>query len=347
MVIRLRTAFLIGLGILILWFLYFDRDVLAPFIFAAIFAYIFNPLVDFFYHKIKLPRTLSILIIYFALISIFVILGVVLGRGIVQESSEFKSYMDNFLINTKHQISLLPVWIRPTINDTLFSLDKIRFVNSTSILEIFPKAVSRIFGFFIFLFSGFYFLKEGKDLISKSLTYVPSDHRVDVDILLRKINQVLNGYLRGQIFMIFLVSLVLFTALSIIGVKFSLLIAVFSGILEIIPIIGPIVAALMAMLITFITGSANFSLSPVQASILVIVVYFVVRQAQDYFVTPVIMGRITKLHPVIILFAVIAGGNSFGILGLILAVPIAAVFKLLLDFAFDKINTNETISAKK
>jgi predicted PurR-regulated permease PerM len=175
---------------------------------------------------------------------------------------------------------------------------------------------------------------------------VPNDHRLDVEILLRKINQILNGYLRGQIFLVFLVSLVLFIALSVMGVKFSLLLAVFSGIAEIVPIIGPIVAATVAAVVVFLSGVSNFSLSPLQAVILVVIVYFIVRQIQDYFVTPVIMGRITKLHPLVIMFAVLIGGHSFGILGLILAVPAAAILKLLLDFSFDKIN-NQNIPQKK
>ena len=347
MVIRLRTAFLIGLGLFVLWFLYFERDILTPFILAAIFAYIFNPLVDFFYQKIRLPRTLSILIIYFALISIFVALGIIFATRVGEESSDFKSYMDSLLLNTKHQIALFPDWIRPSVNDMLLSLDKIRIFNSVSVFEFFPKAISKIFGFFIFLFSAFYFLKEGKDVINKTLTYVPKEYKIDVEILLRKINQILSAYLRGQIFLIFLVSLSLFIALSIIGIKFSLLIALFSGVFEIVPIIGPIIAALIAMLVTFITGTANFSLSPVQAMVLVGLIYFVIRQIQDYFVTPIIMGRITKLHPLIILLAVLAGGHSFGILGLILAVPIAAVLKLLFDFFFDRINIITLTSSKK
>ncbi len=148
--------------------------------------------------------------------------------------------------------------------------------------------------------------------------------------------------------MIALVSLVLFVALSLLGIKFSLIISVFSGVAEIVPIIGLIIAASVAALISVLSwGSQNFAISPIEPGIAVIIIYFIVRQIQDYFVSPIIMARITKLHPLIILFAVLAGQHSFGILGLILAVPIAAIIKLIIDFSFDKVNeTNKNLQKK-
>ncbi|MCL6096184.1 MAG: AI-2E family transporter, partial [Patescibacteria group bacterium] len=146
------------------------------------------------------------------------------------------------------------------------------------------------------------------------------------------------SYLRGQVFLVLLVSLVLFIALSILGVKFALILAIFSGLAEIVPIIGPIVAASLAAIVAFIGGTSNFSLAPLQTAIAVVVIYTVVRQLQDYLVNPYIMGKITKLHPLVILFAVLAGEHTAGILGLILAVPIAGVLRIFLEFSLDKIN---------
>ena len=113
------------------------------------------------------------------------------------------------------------------------------------------------------------------------------------------------------------------------------------GFAEIVPIIGPIIAALVAILVVLITGSVNFYLTPFTAALIVAGIYFVVRQFQDYLISPYIMGRITKLHPLLILFAVFAGDHLWGILGLILAVPIAAVIRILLEFSLDKINEQD------
>jgi len=183
--------------------------------------------------------------------------------------------------------------------------------------------------------------------MEKLIVFVPRNYKVEVEILLRKINTVLGGYLRGQIFMVFLVSLVLFIALTILGVKFALILAIFSGIAEIIPWIGPIVAGALAVVSVFLTGgSSSFNLAPLQTSIIVIVVYFVVRQIQDYLIVPHVMGRITKLHPVVVLFAVLVGEHSAGVLGLLLAVPVAAVLKILLEFSVDTINDADLANKK-
>jgi predicted PurR-regulated permease PerM len=143
--------------------------------------------------------------------------------------------------------------------------------------------------------------------------------------------------LRGQLFLVFFVSVVLFAFLTILGVKFSLILAIFSGFAEIVPIIGPLVAAAVAATVAFLGGNANFGLSSIQLVIAVIIVYTVVRQFQDYFVTPHVMGKITRLHPLVILFAVIAGEHIAGILGLILAVPIAGIIKIIFEYSLNKV----------
>lgn len=341
MVIRLKTAFIIILVIIVLGFIFLERTVLTPFIAAAIFAYIFNPIVNFFTHKIRLPRTISVVIIFGIIFSVFAVFAIFLTRGLLYESALLRETIDKFVLATRTEVNALPDYIRPTLYEGLNSIETSKLW-TTSLFQFFPRAVSGTISLFIFLFSSFYFLKEGRNFIDKSLLYIPHNYKVDVEIVLRKINSVLGGYLRGQVFMIFLVSTVLFVALSILGVKFALIIAIFSGIAEIVPIIGPIVATLVAVITVLISGgSANFTLNAIQTSVAVVAIYFVVRQSQDIFIIPHVMGRITKLHPLVILFAVLSGGHIAGILGLLLAVPIAGVIKILLEFFSDTITDRE------
>ncbi len=340
MTIRLRTAFFAFLGILTFWFLYSQIEILTPFILAAILAYIINPLVDFLSRKVKLNRTFSVILVYFILLGIFVIGSVILTKRIVEESSELQSFVTRLVSTTNQQVQTLPDWIQPTVSDALTSVEKTGIVSaSPSLLAIFPKAISGLVSFVIFLFSMFVFLKEGGSLMDKFLHLVPNDYKIEVEILIRKLNSAFGGYLRGQLFLVFFVSSVLFISLSILGVKFSLVLAIFSGLAEIVPFIGPIVAGAIASFVALNSQNSNFGLNPYQLLFAVIIVYFVLRQLEDYFVTPYVMGKITKLHPLIILFAVIAGGHTFGIMGLILAVPVAAFFRILLEFSLDKINS--------
>lgn len=338
MTIRLRTAFFIVIGILLLWFFYLERAILTPFILAGIFAYVFNPIVNLLFHKIRLPRLLSVIIIYVVIIGVMINLGAILSGRIIEESSQLSRYIREITETTKEQIHSLPDWARPTVEEALLSLEKSKLFSPEYLFSLFPQALSRIVSFILFLFSGFFFLKEGKNIFDKALTFVPNDYKIEVEILIRRINAVLNGYLRGQLFMVFLVSLVLFTALSILGVRFALILAIFSGVAEIVPIVGPIVATSVAAITVFFSGTAHFSLTPIQGTVAVIIVYTVARQLQDYFVIPYVMGKITKLHPLVILFSVIAGEHLMGVLGLILGVPIAATIRILLEYSLDKVN---------
>lgn len=337
MTLTFRAAFLIILSLLVVWFLFLAREILTPFILAAIFAYLLNPVVSFFYHRIKLPKTISIIIIYLFLTSAIVVLSLLLTRRIVSEASELGDYISNFLTTTKAQLDTLPGWIRPTAEETLSSLEKSKLFSPVSLFTIFPQAISRIISLFIFLFSAFYFLKEGSKMVDRLLNFIPHNYRIEVEILLRKINSAWSGYLRGQLFILFIVSLMLFIALSILGVRFALILAIFSGLAEIVPIIGPIVAGVVAALVVLITGTNNFSLNPLTAALIVGLIYFLQRQFQDYFINPHIFGKIMKLHPLIIFFSVLAGGHLFGILGFVLAIPVVATFRILLEYSLDKL----------
>jgi len=341
MTLRLRSAFFIIIGLIFLWFLYIERAVLTPFILAAIFAYIFNPIVNFFSNKLKFPRTLSVIVIYLVIIGAIVYAGMLFSQRAVDESLELRSEAYSITKNAKSQLNNLPDFLKPTVNDTFSAFEKYTVVSYPSVFSFLPKAASRILGFIIFLFSAFYFLKEGRNMFDKILHFVPNDYKIEADILIRRMNSVLGSYLRGQVFLVVFVSLVLFIFLTILGVRFSLIIAVFSGFAEIVPIIGPIVAAAAACLIAFVGGSSNFNLTPLQLSLVVLIVYFVIRQIQDYLINPYVMGKITKLHPLIILFAVVAGEHIGGILGLILAVPIAGILKIIFEYSLNKINVKE------
>jgi len=340
MTIRLRTAFFIFIGFAVLSFLYIERAILIPFILAAIFAYIFNPIVNFASDRIKLPRTLSILIIYVVIITGIAVLGNTIAKQVLRESKELSHFTSNIAEVAKEQIDLLPPWFKPEVKDMISSLDlgKSKFLSPSSIIGIFPRALSGLVNVLIFLFSAFYFLKEGRKIFDRFLHYVPGEYRIEVEILMKKINNVFGGYLRGILILMFVVFMLTYISLTILGVRFALIVAIFSGFAEIVPFIGPITAGVVTSFTVFLNGTSNFALTPIQGAIVVAVVYFLIQQFQNYFVSPHVMGKMVGLHPVVILFSVIAGEHLWGPMGFVLAVPIAASIKILLEFYLDRIN---------
>ncbi len=338
---RLRTIFLVFLGFLIVWFLYLERAILTPFILAAIFAYIFNPVANFFSEKVKLPRILSVILIYLLIIGLFVSIGLAIGNRAIDESSELQNFVKSLAKTGQEEVNNLPPWVSPIALEAVSSIRQSRFFEPAFVFSLFPQAISGVISFILFIFSGFIFLKEGKSIIDKFLNFLPSEYRLETEILLRKMNSVLGGYLRGQLLLVLFVSVIYYIGLTILGVKFALILAIFSGIAEIVPIIGPIASGAIVALVAFLGGNYNFGLSPMYTAGAVVLLYFATNQIQEYLVKPYILGKITKLHPLIILFSVIAGGKLAGALGLILAVPVAAVVRILLEFSLDIISTTE------
>lgn len=341
MTIKPRHAFLIILGLIVILFLYLERAILSPFILAGIFAYIFNPVVSLLTRKLKLSRTLAVALLYVSIISVMVGSTLILADRLIDESSQLATYSQKVIKTTKEEIKNLPPSVQPLAKNTLTSLEHSKIFSSQEVFSLFPKAISRIVSLFIFLFSGFYFLKEGRSMVDKFLNLIPKTYKIDAEIIINRINKAFGGYLRGQLLLVLIVSIILYIALSILGVRFALILAIFSGFAEIVPYVGPVVAGGIATLVALITGNNNFALAPLQLGISVAIIYFVVRHFQDYFITPHVMGRIVKIHPLLIFFSVLAGGHLFGILGFILAVPTAASIKILLVYFFDKVNSQK------
>src|SRR6185437_3779903 len=129
--------------------------------------------------------------------------------------SEIHNYATSLLVTTKTQIHQLPDWLRPTARDLLIAVQRSKIGGSLSLLPFFPEAISRIVSFFIFLMSGYYFLKEGNTMFDRLLNLVPKRYKIDLEILLRKINIIFAKYLRGQLFLILLMGIATFIPLTI------------------------------------------------------------------------------------------------------------------------------------
>lgn len=348
MTLKSRTIFFIALGVILLWFLYIEREILTPFILAAIFAYIFNPLINFFSRYLKFPRTLSILLVYIILIFSVIYLGNILTRELIKESENIIEIVEGYIKYLKANIDSLPMLIKPYVSSfTEFPqlrADALGF----KAFPVFSFAFSGILNFFIFIFATFFFLKDNEKLSEKILLQVPHDNRVELSILLKKINKVLSKYLRGQIILILCLALILYFAFSLLGIKNALTISILSAVAGIVPMIGTIVAIIIGTTVIVLSGGIqSFQLGMIETILLVVGVYYSAQLIQDYILSPYILGKAVRLHPLVILFAALAGGNLAGILGLILAVPLAASLKLILEFILDKINNRDYLLRKE
>ncbi|MBI3385213.1 AI-2E family transporter [Candidatus Gottesmanbacteria bacterium] len=310
---KIVVSFILALSTLI--FLYFMRSLLGPFILAAVFAYLFNPLVTFLNKKIKLPKTLSVVVIYTIVIGAIVLMSAKIGIQLTKEYKELIS-QSKLTILFLNGLNALPSPFSEWLRDAIGGLNLDSLFISGKIWPYFAGALSRMENLFIFLIAGFYFLKDGDKATEKIYSYFSHTDQVEIAIVIRKINTVLNNYLRGQVFLIILMATLTWFGLSYLQVKYALIIAIFTGFAEIVPFVGPFTAGGVAVLVAMLDGISFSGLPPLFEGAVVASMYLIFREVEDIFIIPQVIGHATKLHPLAVLFAVLAGGHFWGVLGI-------------------------------
>jgi predicted PurR-regulated permease PerM len=317
--------------------LWVARGVLPPFIVAGILAYVLSPLVDELATRTRVRRPLVALAVFGVFMAVVASLVWIAGarlsaelRDIAREGpSIVQSVVDH--LTGGQQIDLFGQSI--TSADLGRRLDialRDELGTPNQAIQAVRVAFELILGVILVMLSLVYFLIDGQNFFRYLLRFVPPEHRLHVQHLSAQIHRVLGRYLRGQLVLIVVMSVVTFVVLEwVFRLPYALWLGILTGILEVIPLIGPISAAAIACTIGFSQGGPN------EAAGLAIA-YFVLRQVEDQLVMPLIVGRAVHVHPLVTIFAVLVGEKIAGVLGMILAVPVAAVIKVVLDYAYPK-----------
>lgn len=189
----------------------------------------------------------------------------------------------------------------------------------------------------------FYFLRDWDILVERVAATIPRNHVATVGRLARESNDVLGAFIRGQFLVMLALGVIYAGGLSLIGLNLGLLIGIVAGLISFIPYLGATTGILLAILAALVQ-SKGFDL---QLMILVGVVFTVGQLLESYVLTPRIVGDKIGLHPVAVIFAVMAGGQLFGFLGMLLALPVAAVANVLLHYLHEQYRQSELYAGDK
>jgi predicted PurR-regulated permease PerM len=166
---------------------------------------------------------------------------------------------------------------------------------------------------------------------------IPPAYKSEYAALFDKISQTWISFLRGQLTLMLIIGTTIWIGDLVLGVPAALLMGVLSGLLELIPNIGPTLAAIPAVLLALIFGSTHLPIDNVPFALLVVGFYVLVQLLENQFIVPYVMGDAVDLPPLIVLIGTIAGASAFGILGALLATPIIATGNLVFRFIYRKI----------
>jgi predicted PurR-regulated permease PerM len=329
---------IVGLAIITMGlFLLRVAHILPPFIWAAVTAYLFYPLVVRIERALRVPRGIIIGAIYVVFISLLIFVSVQVIPTLYEQSRSLVISLPS-LVNTARQELLS----EPQIGIGGFVINTQELIAETTELaqqlatrfgqEAVPlvlHTVEFLIRLLVYLLVTFYLLLQGNVLVNHLQQIAPPRHRATVARITQQVNGTFGSYIRAQLILFLIVSFATFIALRILEVQYALVLAITTGALELIPIIGPWVAAGSAILVALSQGTTPFNWSPVQLATVVGITYFVLRMIQDHLIIPQLIGRVVRLHPVVVIFGLLAGSSIAGVLGLLLAVPTLAVIKII------------------
>jgi predicted PurR-regulated permease PerM len=327
-----------------LYIVYRAGDIVRPFVWAGVLAFVLLPVVGLLERRLSLPRTVAAAIVFLGLLAaiiggtrLLVPLALDQGRELQRTLPTLLANAQNTLTETADQVGLSDL-------DALF----VNFAGIGDVTQMVARgAVPFIVGIghfllelLVFLIATFFLLRDAPRLFQWFRRILPASQRNELIPLFAQVNTLLGRYVRGQMFLIGVMSVATFIGLSILQVPFVLLLAVMTGVLEVIPIVGPITAGAIACLVA-LGHPAPWGLSQIWYVAIVAVMYTVLRHAEDYFVIPLVIGRIVKLHPAVVIFSLLTGGALYGLLGVLVAVPVAATLRLVLIYVGAKLRDED------
>ena len=332
------------IGLIVLFIVWRAGDIVRPFIWAAILSYVLLPLVGLLERRAGFPRTIAATTIFLLLLAVIVGGGRLLIPLAVGQILDLQVRLPSLLANlettlagTFEQFGLGP------FQQIAIQASDLPGMLARAALPIAVGLGHALLEFLVFLIATFFLLRDAPRLFDWFRRVLPPGQRAEIVPLARQVSELLGLYVRGQIILIGIMATVTTIGLTLFGVPFSFVLGVMTGILEIIPIVGPIAAGAIACLVAL--GNPNpFGWSQVIYVAAIAVMYTVLRHAEDYFVIPLVIGRIVRLHPAVVIFSLLAGGALFGLLGVILAVPLAATLRLVLIYVGAKLRDEDPFS---
>lgn len=334
----IRTSWLIAIA-LTGWLLYLLAPVLTPFVAAGLLAYIGDPLADRL-QRLKMPRTIAVVCV-FLLTFLFVGFLIMLVLPLVRTQV---GALFNALPTILAEIE--GVWL-PKLGSFLGSapgedFGVAAFVSrysdmagswGTALLLSVGKSggalAAAVISLFLVPIITFYLLRDWDFIMSHFAALVPSAQQDTVYKLARETDEVLGAFLRGQILVMLALAVIYSVGLGIVGLKFAIAIGVVSGLVSFVPYLGFVFGIVLASLTVVLEADPWLRLIGVVAT------FVVAQMIEGSVLTPKLVGDRIGLHPVMVIFAVAAGGQLFGFFGILLALPAAAVLSVLVRFAYD------------
>lgn len=326
-------GFLVGGG---LYLLYLVRDILDPFVWGALIAY-FMARPVMFLEKKGFRRPAAIMTVLLMVTMAVLVAGWLLLPAFFREITALSEQLPLYLGSSREWFSevqqryrqvYLPEAVRQAVDEAIVGLQVSLEEYLRSILGGMIEGFSDFFTIIFAPILAFYFLRDLEGIKRAFIFVLPPRWRNDILALLGEIDVVLTGFIKGNLLVCFIVGALAAIMMSILGVNFALTLGVIIGISDLIPYLGPLVGGAPAVAIAW-TQSPRLALYTA-------VLIFAIHQLEGSIIAPKILGDSVGMNPLLVVFALLAGGKLWGGWGLLVAVPLAAVIRVVIRFAYYK-----------
>lgn len=330
---RVRLILLSVLAILALWFLWRVRRLVTPLVLAAALSYILMPVVTALERR-AVPRSLAIIVVYVfvgllaaSILSFLVPFLVTEVETLIDTLPEQTARLEGLTLDRLHRLrsqASLPATMREGIQSIVVGVERALATMTTRVVGAVLAVFTSVFYMILAPVLAYFIMRDWASITDGFLGFFPTKYHTRLVALGSKVNRVLAGFIRGQLIVSFIIGLIIAGGLAILGVRYALVVGLIAGAFEVVPYFGPIIGAVPAVFLALLD-------SPVKA-VYAAVLFVVVNQLESAILSPKVMGDSVGLHPLTVIFAILAGAEVAGIIGMLVAVPLTAVVKVVGEF---------------
>jgi len=372
---REPTKYIVSVGLFIfgLYLIYLSSSVLTLLILAALVAFLLIPLVDFFHIKCRLPRGVAVLITYLIvgvalLLSPLIFLPPVIdGFGflanidyqvLVDDSltwaettllavKDSQIGMGRFLFDPTPVVDPVLQLLQsteaevmpelPSFATIINSLQSAAVVTLDVATNVAGTVFSGVFTLVVLILSAIYISTDAHKFSDRFISVMPALYRDEIATLMRRLNRIWRAYFRGQLTLMIIIGTATWLGNMALGLPGAFALGVIAGVMELIPNLGPFLAAVPAVIVALIQGSTVLGVSNWVFALIIIGFYILVQQFENTVVVPKVLGEAVDLHPLVVIIGVLVGANVGGILGALLAAPVIASGREIIRYLYLKI----------
>ncbi|KPG71390.1 AI-2E family transporter [Enterococcus sp. RIT-PI-f] len=310
-----------------------------PIILAGILYYLMNPTVDYLERK-GVKRIYSIFGLFILVVGLIVWGVVVIIPKIQEQSLSFADNLPGYLTIIENKVNeILSDPIFSQVQDQIEASNEKLITSMTDLIQNLSKSTIQNLGSFFgavativlavitMPFILFYLLKDGRQLAPYFVKFLPTKMRQPSLVVLKEMNDQVSSYIRGQLTVAFAVAIMFMIGFSLIGLDYAITLGIAAGFLNLIPYLGSFLAMVPAVFLGIVGGPILL--------VKVLIVFVIEQTIEGRFISPLVLGNELSIHPVTILLVLLTSGKLFGLVGVILGIPVYAAAKVIITHVFE------------